>query len=75
MYNDGFVCYILITNAQMLMGEWITLSKEFDVSTNDVTTIFNVILTIANAKSKYLPSSGTKWLPIMTYIHPPRYTL
>ena len=24
-----------------------------------------------NAKSKNLPSSGTKWLPIMTYIHPP----
>ena len=31
---------------------------------------FNVILTITNAVSKNLPSSGTKWLPIMTYIHP-----
>ena len=31
---------------------------------------FNVILTITNAISKNLPSSGTKWLPIMTYIHP-----
>jgi hypothetical protein len=28
---------------------------------------FNVILTITNAISKNLPSSGTKWLPIMTY--------
>jgi hypothetical protein len=32
---------------------------------------FNVILTITNAISKNLPSSSTKWLPIMTYIHPP----
>jgi hypothetical protein len=35
------------------------------------TVTFNVILTITNAISKNLPSSGTKWLPIMTYIHPP----
>ena len=28
------------------------------------------ILTITNAISKNLSSSGTKWLPIMTYIHP-----
>jgi len=31
---------------------------------------FNVIITITHAISKNLPSSGTKWLPIMTYIHP-----
>jgi hypothetical protein len=35
------------------------------------TVTFNVILTITNAISKNLPSSGTKWLPIMTYNHPP----
>ena len=35
------------------------------------TVTFNVILTITNAISENLPSSGTKWLPIMTYIHPP----
>ena len=35
------------------------------------TITFNVILTINNAISKNLPSSGTKCLPIMTYIHPP----
>ena len=29
---------------------------------------FNVILTITNVISKNLPSSCTKWLPIMTYI-------
>jgi hypothetical protein len=34
------------------------------------TITFNVILTITNAISKNLPSSGTKWIPIMTYIHP-----
>ena len=34
------------------------------------TITFNVILTITNATSKNLPSSGTKWLPIMTCIHP-----
>jgi hypothetical protein len=33
------------------------------------TITFNVILTITNVISKNLPSSGTKWLPIMTYIH------
>jgi hypothetical protein len=31
------------------------------------TLTFNVILTITNVISKNLPSSGTKWLPIMTY--------
>jgi hypothetical protein len=36
---------------------------------------FNVILTIINAISKNLPSSGTKWLPIMTYIHPPGFVI
>ena len=36
----------------------------------DNTIAFNVILTITNAISKNLPSSGTEWLPIMTYIHP-----
>jgi hypothetical protein len=40
--------------------EKITLSK-----------CLRVILTITNAISKNLPSSVTKWLPIMTYIHPP----
>jgi len=35
------------------------------------TLTFNVIRTITNAISKNLPSSGTKWPPIMTYIHPP----
>ena len=35
------------------------------------TITFNVILTITNATSKNLPSTGTKWLPIMTYIHTP----
>ena len=30
----------------------------------------SVILTITNATSKNLLSSGTKWLPIMTFIHP-----
>ena len=30
-----------------------------------------IILAITNAINKNLPSSGTKWLPIMTYIHPP----
>ena len=39
--------------------EKITLSK-----------CLRVILTITNAISKNLPSSVTKWLPIMTYIHP-----
>ena len=34
------------------------------------TVTFNVILTITNAISKNLPSSGTKWPPIMKYIHP-----
>jgi hypothetical protein len=34
---------------------------------------FSVILTITNAISKNLPSSGTTWLPIMKYIHPPEY--
>ena len=32
---------------------------------------FNVELTITNAISKNLPSSGTKWLSIMTNIHLP----
>ena len=36
---------------------------------------FNVLLTIINAISKNLPSSGTKWLPIMTYIHPPGFVI
>jgi hypothetical protein len=31
----------------------------------------NVILTITNVISKNLPSSGTKWLPIMMYILSP----
>jgi hypothetical protein len=31
---------------------------------------FNAILTITSAISKNLSSSGTQWLPIMTYIHP-----
>jgi hypothetical protein len=34
------------------------------------TITFNVILTITNAINKNLHSSGTKWLPIMTCIHP-----
>jgi len=34
-------------------------------------TLNVIILTITNAISKNLPSSGTKWLPIMTYIHLP----
>jgi len=33
------------------------------------------MLTITNAISKNLPSSGTKWFPIMTYIHPPDITV
>ena len=37
------------------------------------TITFNVILTITNVISKNLPSSGTKWLPIMTYIHHREY--
>ena len=36
-----------------------------------VAKTFNVILTITNDISKNLPSSGTKWLPIITYIHTP----
>jgi hypothetical protein len=35
------------------------------------TITFNIILTINSAISKNLPSSGTKWLSIMTYPHPP----
>ena len=38
-----------------------------------VAKTFIVILTITNAISKNLISSGTKWLPIMTCIHPPWY--
>jgi hypothetical protein len=34
-------------------------------------TLNVIILTITNAISKNLLSSGTKWLPIMTYIHLP----
>ena len=37
----------------------------------DAAITFNVILTITNATSKNLPSSGTKWFPIMTCIHLP----
>jgi hypothetical protein len=33
----------------------------------------SVILAITNAISKNLPSNGTKWLPIMMYIHPPEH--
>jgi hypothetical protein len=36
----------------------------------DALSHLNVTLTITNAISKNLPSSGTKWLPVMTYIHP-----
>ena len=41
----------------------------------DIWYTFNVILKITNAISKNLPSSVTKWLPIMTNIHPPGYTI
>ena len=37
------------------------------------TITFNVILTITNDTSKNLHPNGTKWRPIMTYIHSPVY--
>jgi hypothetical protein len=51
----------------------ITGSGGKNTAANTIT--FNVILRITNAISKNLPSSSTKWLPIMTYIHPLHKTI
>ena len=35
--------------------------------------MLSLYISITNAISKNLPLSGTKWLPIMTYIHHPAH--
>jgi hypothetical protein len=70
--NEKYITTIYIPNIQN-KSRISAIIDESALAHDGIIILVRHAGTITNVISKNLPSSDTKWLPIMTYIHPPEH--